>query len=269
MYWVSSMLSWVIERGVIKELIIRGKNIILPWGIETADASGFYSLEENIGYRNKRNLLNSYSNDNSSFIHESVSMPEGSWELKISDSIRNNSIVRSATLTSIEDTILMDYVMRFRFKKEYFDSANIAGKTIYHTASDVYHLYPVQSARLNGSDITVHIEIESADCANIMSPNIYVRDHADEWVVHVRMLPQIVHKEVIKICNGWAGTRAIPQWLSNSILSVSKIRSYLLYRNERNPYPRIVRRLLNLNAFPMAMLPEGRSLHWTVKMSVV
>ena len=48
------MLSWTVNDGVIKELRKGGENIIFPWGIETADTLGFFSLEKNVGYRHTR-----------------------------------------------------------------------------------------------------------------------------------------------------------------------------------------------------------------------
>jgi len=266
---IRKMLTWEIDKGVIKSLHVKGENIIFPWGVETADSSGFYSLEHNVGYRNERILCDSLVSNNSSYIYENVLMPEGHWNLKLKDLLHESSITREATLTSVEDSVLMDFVMRFRFKKRFFDTASIAGKTISHTASDIYHLYPVDKATLNGKEMSIHIEIENSSCAGIMTPNIYVRDHADEWVIHVRMMPNIFCKEVIKICNGWAGTRALPQCISRNLLKIPRFKSYIWYRNERKPYPKIIRRIFNINAFPMAKLGKGRSLHWSVKMSVV
>lgn len=264
------MLNWRIEQGVIRELSDDDCNFILPWGIETADSSGFFSLERHIGYRHSREREEYIADEKSSRAKILCSMPEGGWQLDLDDRLEaGNAVVRTASLVSLEDTILMDFVMRFRFRKDMFQSAEIAGLMLIHGASDVYHQYPVRTARLNGKNFSICIEVEEASCAGVMAPNLYVRDHANEWVIHARMVPMQVHKEVIKICNKWAGTRPLPSWAASAMLRVPGLHKFLSYRNERKPYPRIVRRLFNPNAFPMAILPKGNSLFWKVRMTVV
>ncbi len=263
------MLSWSVERGVIRELRKDGTNFIRPWGIETADSRGFFSLEPEVGYRHTRLAEHCRADESRSLTQALVSMPEGLWRLTLEDQIEtNDAISRVATLTSVADTVLMDFVVRMRFHKSLFHTARIADKTLEHRASDVYNQYPVRSAHLEGRDFSVRIEIEESECAMAMSPMLYVRDHADEWVVHARMIPQRYHKEVIKICNGWAGTRSLPLWASRAMLATPRMRSLLWYRNERKPYPRLMRRLFNPNAFPMALLPKGESLRWRVRVQV-
>ncbi|MBB6091256.1 hypothetical protein HNQ60_000102 [Povalibacter uvarum] len=263
------MLTWRVDRGVIAELHHAGRNLIRPWGIETADSSGFFSLEPGIGYRHEREVEEYEGDHTRSASRHVVRMPEGYWSLRTAARVEGTVLHRQATLHSLEDTILMDFVMRFRFRREFFSTAQIAGKTIQHRRSDVYHQYAVRSARLDGPEMSVVIEIENASCGRVMQPMLYVRDHADEWVVHARMLPSEHRKEVIKVCNGWAGTRSLPSWMSGPILAVPGLRTFLRYRNERKPYPRIIGRLFNPNAFPMAMLSGGESLAWNVRMSLV
>ncbi|HVY81199.1 MAG TPA: hypothetical protein VG994_09485 [Steroidobacteraceae bacterium] len=263
------MLSWNVERGVIRELRKDGTNLILPWGIETADSSGFFSLEPGIGYRHTRLAEHSRADERSSSTQALVAMPEGLWNLTLEDRIEASDLIsRTAALTTVDDTVLMDFVVRLRFRKSLFHTAHIADRTLEHRASDVYNQYPVRSARLDGRDFSVRIDIEESQCTPALVPMLYVRDHADEWIVHARMIPCRYHKEVIKICNGWAGTRSLPLWLSRALLAVPGVRSRLWYRNERRPYPRLMRRLFNPNAFPLALLPKGESLRWRLRVQI-
>ena len=263
------MLSWVVENGVIRELRYGDCNFIYPWGIETADSLGFFSLEQEIGYRHIREEERYSINGMASITSAIVRMPEGHWKLLLTDCIESSQVVyRTAELISLDDTVLMDFVMRFRFRKEYFHSAEIAGRTLEHRASDVYNQYPVRNARLNGHNFSVCIEIEESQSGSAMTPMLYLRDHADEWIVHARMIPVQYHKEVIKICNSWAGTRPIPRRVSRTLLTVPGLRSFLWYRNERKPYPRVIRRMFNPNAFAMAFLPKGESLFWKVRVVI-
>ena len=47
------MISWEINEGCITKIFYKGKNLILPWGVETADDCGHFSLELFKGYRFK------------------------------------------------------------------------------------------------------------------------------------------------------------------------------------------------------------------------
>jgi len=260
------MLTWSIDRGVIRELRHDGTNLIFPWGIETADSDGFFSLEPEVGYRHTRLEENCIAAAERASIRTLVKMPEGLWQLELEDRIEDgSSVCRTAVLTSLADTVLMDFVVRMRFRKEFFHSGVIAGHTIKHRASDVYNQHSTRSAQLIGRTMTARVDVEESECGETMTPMLYIRDHADEWVVHARMIPRRIHKEVIKICNGWAGTRALPAWVSKGVLGVPGVRSFLWYRNEHKPYPRVVRRLFNPNAFPMALLAKGESLRWRIR----
>lgn len=263
------MLKWLISDGVIQELRKDGCNFIYPWGVEAADTLGFFSLERGVGYRHTREFEEFQVHETSSRSRFIVRMPEGRWDLALRDEIENaQSLLRRAVLTTLEHTVLMDFVVRFRFRKEWFPSAEIGVLRLRHRASDIYHQYPVREARLNGHAFSVRVAVEDSFCSRAMQPSLYIRDHADEWVVHARMIPKEFHKEVIKICSGWARTLPLPAWASRALLALPGVRPRLWYRNERNPYPRLIRRLLNLNAFPMAWLPAGESIHWAVRMEI-
>ena len=111
-------MIWKIEDGIIKELIFDNKNIVKPWGFETADSSAFFSLEKNFGYRYKIISNSSYSNSNINEGTLHVKMKEGSWFLDYKDEIINKNIIKRVyKLTCLEDTFFMDFVTRFRFNR--------------------------------------------------------------------------------------------------------------------------------------------------------
>lgn len=264
------MLKWNIDKNVISALYYKGTNIINPWGFETADSSAFFSLEKGVGWRYKK-LEETYDFDDLNFkANLTTQMQEGKWKLSIDDKIEENTILRKVEATTLEECFFMDFVMRFRFKKEFIEYAQISDTTYYHNDTNIYYQYPVDKVFLKGKGFDINISIIDKIVPEKMEPVMYVRDNKDEWVVHVRMVPKKWDKEVIKICTAWAGTRSLSQFISKPLLSIKAIREALWYRGERSPYKcRIFRRFINPCAFGMVKVKESSKLMWHVKMEIV
>jgi len=264
------MLKWHIDKNVIAELYCNGNNIINPWGFETADSSAFFSLEKGVGYRHRKLSEDYRSSDQAYNAKITTKMKEGTWELVIADNIQGNTIIRKAEIVTLEKTVFMDFVMRFRFKKEFIEYAEIAGRRYYHRNTNVYYQYPVDHIFLKGTGFDVKISVLDACVPLNMEPVMYVRDQQGEWVVHVRMVPREWDKEVIKLCTTWAATRPLPQCVSKPLLSIPRLKEALWYRGERSPFKsRVLRRLLNPTAFGMVSVPKGNRLMWNVKMEII
>lgn len=260
-------LNFNIKNRVIDELKIDNENIILPWGVETADSYGFFSLEKEIGYRHE--IVNYICESNNNKYNYLIinNMPEGKWRLEGTDSVISDNIInRKVELLCLEDTVLMDFVLRYRFKKEYFDYAIINNKKIEYNYSNVYNQHEVNKVELIGKKYKITIKINDMSVPKGMKPYMYVRDSniSDEWIVHVRMLPFDSYKTVIKLCNRWYKTMPINQKLANMILRNDKIKGYFLYRNEKKPYKNYIMKTINPNAFNMIKLKKGTKLIWNV-----
>lgn len=264
------MLKWDIQNNVISKLYLNGLNIIKPWGFETADSDSFFSMEKGVGFRNEK-LFEHYECGEKSFKAIVVTkMKEGKWKLELEDMIHENAIYRKSKAKTLEDTFFMDFVMRFRFKKEFIEFVRIADKDLYHTNSNVYHQYPVDRVFLKGKGFDIEIGVIDKIVPEKLAPCIYARDSGDEWVVHIRMIPKKWDKEVIKICTSWAGTRPLPQRFSDLLLSFRWIRKELWYRGERDPFKSLVVRLLfNFAAFGMVRVEKDQALLWHVKTAVL
>lgn len=255
----------IIDR-VINELTFKNKNIILPWGIETADMDSFFSLEKGIGYRYEEGYFKEDFSRKQYHYETEIKMKFGHWKLEGTEHIENDSqIVREATLTCLEDTWLMDFVMRFRFPREQFSIAEIAGKTIEFQGTNIYHQYPIDEVYLSGKTLQCRIKVIDKRCHKKLQPVMYVRDsNHDEWIVHVRMIPVCSDIEIIKLCNSWYKTKAIPHWLSRIILKSEYLKKRLWYAGERKEFKSKLMRFINPNAFPMVRLKKGERLTWKV-----
>lgn len=263
------MLSWKIADNVISQLQFRGSNIINPWGFETADSSAFFSLEEGIGWRSKT-LEQRYDYDEHRYRADlTVQMKEGRWALRVEDEIAGDCVDRRVEALTLEESVFMDFVLRFRFKKAMIEYAEIAGKQYRHEGTNIYRQYPVDEVFLKGKGFDITLSILDREVPESMQPVMYVRDYKDEWVVHARMIPRRADKEVIKICTAWAGTRPLPQWISRPLLAWKTLKEALWYRGERQPFKnRFVRRFLNPAAFAMVRVPKNSRLMWHVRMRI-
>jgi len=261
-------LNWEIKDNVIYKLFLDGINIIEPWGMETADSSAFYSLEDGNGYLFNITKQNFQYNENYYSYNITSKMKEGKWELNGEEFIVNDKIIRKAEMICLEDSFFMDFVMRFRFKKEFIDYVEIDNNKIYFTNSNVYHQYPVNKVLLSGEHYDIEIKIMNSNTPKNMKNYIYARDNGSNWIVHIRMLPNEWDKEVIKLCNSWYDSQAINNKLSSFLLKFKNIKDFLWYHNEKKPYKNKILKFINPNAFPMVKLKANTNLMWNVETSI-
>lgn len=263
------MINWEIKNNVLSTLIVDGDNIINPWGVETADSWAFFSLEKNIGYRYTSSNQKFEKGENYYRTFQEITMKEGRWSLETEDLIIGRKIRRTATLRCLEDSVFMDFVVRFRFKSSFFPVAEIYGKEFCHKSSNIYHQFLAKKASLRGFEKKIEIKIIEADCAEKFTPNMYVRDHQEEWVVHARMIPKDSDKVVVKLCSKYFKTSPLPNWLSWVLLKIPKLKEYLWYRSEHSPYKNKLAKIFSPNAFPMVVLNKGAVLKWVVDVEIL
>jgi glycosyltransferase involved in cell wall biosynthesis len=262
-------VKWTIKNNVVSEVYFDGENIINPWGVETADSSAFFSLEENVGYLyavNKEEYKASETNYSYSIDN---TMVEGKWTINGVESIEEKNILRNLTLLCNEDSYFMDFVMRYRVRKKFVDYAVINDEKIYHKNSNKYFQYECKQVQLVGGNFDINITCENIKIPDSMKQVMYVRDAKNEWIIHIRFLPKTWNKEVIKLCNSWYNTQTIPQYISNIVLKNKTLRKKLWYHNEVSPYESKLMKFINPNAFPMLQLKKGTQLEINSSFEVI
>ena len=258
-------MRWKIANNVISSLDVEGKNVIFPWGVETADSHSFFSLEEGVGWRYQEMRRFQKVSTTEVETKRRVKMREGYWQLHLKERlVGGNTVIRNSHLRCLEESFFMDFVLRFRFKKTAFTQATIADQIFFHQNTNIYRQYPVDCATLEGPKLVATIAIKQFQAPPGFAPYLYVRDAPDEWVVHARMLPQTGQKTVIKLCNSWARTRPLPQWLSDLILAIPQVKKALWYRCENKPYTSRILQKVNPQACLIAKVPKRAELSWTV-----
>lgn len=255
--------KYEIKGDVISQLWVNDQNIIKPWGVEFADSSAFFSLEEGVGYR--YSVLEEQESQDG-FSHEvtkTIRMKEGVVRLELSEWLESpTDFRRSCKLTCLEDTILMDFVLRYRFLSSSFQKGYIANKKLVFKNTRIYHQYPVETARLSNPEYSVSVSVENKIIPRTMGGFMYLRDGDGCWVLHVRMLPIKGDKEVIKLCSKWFKTKPLPSWISAPALRIPGLKKAIWYRGERKPYKNRLVRIFSPNAYPMVKLMKGEILLW-------
>lgn len=228
-----------------------------------ADSSAFFSLEKGNGWR-YRTITEDYAFDDKTYcagLH--VLMKEGEWLLNIEDSIIDESTIkRRAEIRTIRDSLFMDYVMRFRFKSDLFEYAEIAGKRYYHSNTNIYYQFETDRVLLKGRNFDINIRVQEVCTGNKMNACCYVRDFPGEWIVHLRMVPRSWDKEVIKLNNSWYKSKPLPQWMSKAILKSTALRDSLWYASERNPERSGIVKFINPNFYPLVKIYKDNTLLW-------
>ncbi len=249
--------------NVLRELCVDGRNAIRPWGVEFADSSAFYSLEDGEGYRYEVLESEETTGPKSREILQVVRMREGLVRVHLNERWDGTREIRhTCTLTCLEDTTLMDFVLRYRFLSARVPRGYIGGREVPFIGSSIYHQYPVDSAAVGNERYSVSVAVLGKTVPACMKAYVYLRDSEDAWVLHLRMLPVAWHKEVIKLCSRWFGTRPVPQWASAALLRVPGVRAALWYRGERRPWRNRIARVFSPNAYPMAHVRKGEVLSW-------
>jgi hypothetical protein len=189
-------------------------------------------------------------------------MPEGFYNLNISEYLEKNRISRHFDLIPLEDSMFMDVVMRFQFRKAFFDKVLINGEELTHTKSNLYHQHEVSEVILIGADFNIIIRSNPSKFPKKFSRYIYARDFEDAWIIHVRLLPKIADKSIIKICRSWYN-RAIPPVFSDILLKSRLIKEFLYYRGERvvPNYP--------VNAYDLCMIEKGDLISLDTEVEIV
>ena len=178
-------IKW--ENGCLKSIQVNGIKGI-NWGIETADRKSFFTLD---GHYRGCTILNMEEILTSGGYRQRLEteMAEGHWIAERDQRIKPNQIHIDQTLEVVKDSVLVDFVVRFKFVKNSFTKAVINGRVITHSNRNIWHQHPVKEALLTGAYGTVSICVSSCETSGKFYQVLYVRDEPGSWIIHARLLP--------------------------------------------------------------------------------
>lgn len=168
--------------------VVSGRIKGTGWGAETADRASFFTLTDrpygcDIRTTNLSSIQGGFARQTE------VVMAEGHWLLDMALQHDGTMFRVEQTLHCIEDSLLQDFVVRFKFDRSAFDAASIGGRTVKHMSRNVWHQYPVHHVTLHGPHGTAEVSLFDAITCDRFLPHIYVRDEPGSWIVHVRLIP--------------------------------------------------------------------------------
>lgn len=218
-----------------------------PWGIECSDQHSFVTLTDTP--RNAQRDGNIWH------------LSSGRLEITLATSQTSaNGIKQHATFTALDDVALQDAVIRMVFDKSAIAYGIIAGRTVTHSNSDKYRLHATRDAKLFSSGgKTVTVTLDHADGLGRFDPYLYLRDRADDWIIHARLLPT---EPVDHVWLRWANrlfTATAPVALADLLWRFGLSRKLLWRMRER-----MGRHCPEIQAVPLNILKRGQSLELEV-----
>ena len=195
---------------------------------------------------------------------------DGRYLLKGYELKTNRKILRTNIIKAIHNTYIMDYVIRYRFKKKYINYVLINNKKYFHNNRNNYFQKKTKRIILVSSNFVIKIILDKINLPSKKFYQVmYARDEKNEWIIHIRILPKKFDKFVIKICNKWFNTQPIPQFITNFLIKYKFIRQYLLYKPEKKPYQNfIMRGFLNLSLIPVTLIKKDKEILVKSHMSI-
>ncbi len=171
-----------------------------------------------------------------------------------------NTVGLKLRIQALDDILLQDAVIRLVFDKTAIKHGCIADKTVHHTDSDKYRLYPTNEAELIGQDCaTISVTLDHADGAGRFDPYMYLRDRDDHWIIHARLLPS---DPVDQVWLRWANrlfTLSAPGWFSALLWRMPAFKRLIWRLRER-----MGRHCPEIQAVPLNRLKAGQSLSMEV-----
>jgi hypothetical protein len=213
------------------EIINMWKN---KWGIEFADARSFFTLKETGQFIAQKTIVETQA-DTSFFSSRNIQLTNGTGVLTIEEQVTSQGIFRAHTFEAQTETLLLDFVSRFVFPKEWFERAMIHGQTIVHEDQNIYYQFPLDAEgdqiQFEGKDGGVLIRVLKHSAPISFVPHIYVRDEPGYWIAHIRFLP-CSDKTIVTKLNYSFYNKAIPA-IWNRLLLACGMKRVLLYRGEK------------------------------------
>lgn len=214
-----------------------------PWGLECSDRHAFVTLTDT-----PRNVQRS----------------ENIWMLSAgrlqidyaTQQSETNTLHLQVRFHALDEILLQDGVLRMVFDKTAIKHGVIDNKTILHTDSDKYRLHQTNTVRLVGQNhATITVTLDHADGAGRFDPYLYLRDRADQWIIHARLLPRAPADQVwLRWANRFF-TISVPDRLARLLWRITLAQKALWRLRER-----MGRNWPEIQAVPLNRLKRGQSL---------
>ncbi|MGE0111607.1 hypothetical protein [Aquabacterium sp.] len=253
-----------IRGGVQKRLSLGHLAQAIELGLEIGSLSTFFSFENNeLGSaRIKAEVFEKGVADD--WLYQSE-IQFSDAHIKVSEEGCANQLEgrRILRVVALDDSRLMDVVLRFVIDKRSVQSAFIGSREIMHKRRNRYHQYFSDKVRIffkNGEVMTFNpvFSVLPAGFEHV----VYLRDEPEKWILHIRALALAPSHYVLKGCSRWYN-RPFPFAIQRILLGSQWIRSRLLYVRER------ISQRIPFQVNGAADLPKGSviqlGVHWSCR----
>lgn len=175
-------------------LQVAGDGWSLPFqggGCEFGDWYGFFSQEKNGGTNVdilEKNIRIGMNEVEGSFL---VGLPCGVFEIGFRETVEEGRLLRSYVLTSRQEALIGDFVVRMGMSSEYMPTGIIDKQYCTHGRHNVMRQLPVRSAGLAEKRLQVLSELVDVEASDRLGVYTYLRDcPSGRWIIHHRLLTE-------------------------------------------------------------------------------
>jgi hypothetical protein len=235
----------------------------IDFGIEIGALDTFFSFEnQRLGKAELRQDAFKAHNNGNWFYTSRIRFSDALLMVSEEGQVDQTCGQRVLKVEAMENSRLMDAVVRFVLDKDQVKSAFIGAQEIIHQRKNRYHQYPLDL-------VTLHLKnglvMSFQPIPSVLPPGfkhvVYLRDEPDKWILHIRALALNPSHYVLKGCTRWYN-RPFPLIVQRIVLSSTWLRSRLLYVRER------VSQRIPVQVNGAANLPKGGiiqlAVHWNI-----
>jgi hypothetical protein len=225
----------------IDGIYVGGENVILPWGIEFAGRSFFYTLNEVSHNVETCQTGVEKRGDRRWLISSRVISGDGVVvNTKLIEEVKTDRVYRAAILTTEKLEWVTGLAMRYQFKNPPYTKANIGGKDVPIDGKGIFHMCETSEVILDGTEGRVSIRYLDKRVPSAMRRYVYVRSLPGVLIVHLRVLPDLKMENTRRI---FRISRKLETWdifdfrrlLLDPLLQINFLWRFFWHRCEKHP----------------------------------
>lgn len=224
-------------------------------GVEVGSLSTFFSMQHpRLGALEVLRLVDEHQPERRRLLRE-VRMADAHLLIEETE----QADYRTLTVTALDDSLLMDAVLRFEIPLEQVAQASLGNEVIAWARANHYHQRPACRATVRLKDGTYW---SATPCNAVlpvgMSLLTYLRDEPDRWILHVRARAERPDVYSLRGCTRWYN-KPLPAWCQRVLSKAPRLASRLLYLRER------VSQRIPFQANGAVRLKAGEALSFSVR----
>lgn len=224
-------------------------------GVEVGSLSSFYSMENpSLGKVELPVPVTATQVEGSLNLSARVSLPDAT----LLATEQQSPLGRRIQVSALEDSLLMDAVLRFRIPLELAHKVYLGDRELPWRRENKYHQVAGVSARIEKADGSVlQLEPVLHHAPAGMALLTYLRDEPEGWVLHIRLRAERPDRYSVRGCHRLYN-RPFPAWVQSCLRRIPGFMERTLYLRER------VSQRIPFQTNGAVFMPRGSSLDFGV-----